>query len=61
MQAYANAGARIQEDISSASCIFGVKQVLSFFLELSFSEIGFLIFEKENNNHSYYIFENLFM
>jgi len=27
MQAYANAGARIQEDISSASVIFGVKQV----------------------------------
>jgi len=27
MQAYANAGARIQDDISSASVIFGVKQV----------------------------------
>jgi len=27
MAAYANAGARIQEDISEASCIFGVKQV----------------------------------
>ena len=27
MAAYANVGARIQEDISEASCIFGVKQV----------------------------------
>ena len=29
MAAYANVGARIQEDISEASCIFGVKQVES--------------------------------
>ena len=27
MAAYANVGAKIQEDISEASCIFGVKQV----------------------------------
>jgi alpha-aminoadipic semialdehyde synthase len=27
MKTYADAGARIQEDISDASCIFGVKQV----------------------------------
>ena len=27
MATYANAGARIQEDISEATCIFGVKQV----------------------------------
>ena len=32
MAAYANVGAKIQEDISEASCIFGVKQVTEMFV-----------------------------